>query len=255
MENAVGAVGTAPLLDLRDVSRRFGALHVVDRLNLQVAPGEALGVIGPNGAGKTTLMNLIAGDIPVNSGQVVFDGCDVTDLPPQERCRAGIARSYQVPHPFVGLTVFENVLVGAVFGADMSEKAARPHVVAVLERTGLIDRADRLAGTLTLLDRKRLELARALASKPRLLLLDEIAGGLTDQEVRALLDTVREIRASGVTLIWIEHIVHALLAVVDRLVALDFGRKVTEGAPQAVMDDPAVREIYMGIDAAEEVVP
>jgi len=250
-----GAASVAPLLDLRGVSRRFGALRVVDRLDLRVAPGEALGVIGPNGAGKTTLMNLIAGDIPVDSGQVVFDGRDVTQLPPQERCRAGIARSYQVPHPFVGLTVFENVLVGAVFGADQSEKAARPHVRSVLELTGLIHKADRLAGALTLLDRKRLELARALASRPRLLLLDEIAGGLTDQEVQALLATIRAIREQGVTLIWIEHIVHALLAVVDRLVALDFGRKVTEGAPQAVMADPAVREIYMGLDAAEEIVP
>ncbi|WP_024538546.1 ABC transporter ATP-binding protein [Comamonas badia] len=255
MVDAAGATTAAPLLELRDVSRRFGALRVVDRLSLQVARGEALGVIGPNGAGKTTLMNLIAGDIPVNSGQVVFDGRDVTALAPQERCRVGIARSYQVPHPFVGLTVYENVLVGAVFGADLSEQAARPHVAQVLERTGLAPKADRVAGALPLLDRKRLELARALATQPRLLLLDEIAGGLTDQEVQELLTTIREIRASGVTIIWIEHIVHALLAVVDRLVALDFGRKVTEGDPQAVMNDPAVREIYMGIDAAEELVP
>ncbi len=255
MSTTIGAAQAVPLLDLRDVSRRFGALRVVDRLSLQVTQGEALGVIGPNGAGKTTLMNLIAGDIPVNSGQVVFAGRDVTDLPPQERCRAGIARSYQVPHPFVGLTVYENVLVGAVFGADMRESAARAHVAQVLQQTGLAPKADRIAGALPLLDRKRLELARALATRPRLLLLDEIAGGLTDQEVRELLDTIRAIRAAGVTIIWIEHIVHALLAVVDRLVALDFGRKVTEGEPQAVMADPAVREIYMGIDAAEEIVP
>jgi len=255
MSTTIGAAQAVPLLDLRDVSRRFGALRVVDRLSLQVTQGEALGVIGPNGAGKTTLMNLIAGDIPVNSGQVVFAGRDVTDLPPQERCRAGIARSYQVPHPFVGLTVYENVLVGAVFGANMRESAARAHVAQVLQQTGLAPKADRIAGALPLLDRKRLELARALATRPRLLLLDEIAGGLTDQEVRELLDTIRAIRAAGVTIIWIEHIVHALLAVVDRLVALDFGRKVTEGEPQAVMADPAVREIYMGIDAAEEIVP
>ncbi|ODS93226.1 MAG: ABC transporter ATP-binding protein [Comamonas sp. SCN 65-56] len=255
MSTTIGAAQAVPLLDLRDVSRRFGALRVVDRLSLQVTQGEALGVIGPNGAGKTTLMNLIAGDVPVNSGQVVFAGRDVTDLPPQERCRAGIARSYQVPHPFVGLTVYENVLVGAVFGADMRESAARAHVAQVLQQTGLAPKADRIAGALPLLDRKRLELARALATRPRLLLLDEIAGGLTDQEVRELLDTIRAIRAAGVTIIWIEHIVHALLAVVDRLVALDFGRKVTEDEPQAVMADPAVREIYMGIDAAEEIVP
>jgi len=250
-----GAPSAAPLLDLRGISRRFGALRVVDELSLRVAGGEALGVIGPNGAGKTTLMNLIAGDIGVNSGQVVFDGHDVTQLPPQERCRAGIARTYQVPHPFVGLTVFENVLVGAVFSSNLSEKAARPRVREVLQMTGLLSRADRLAGALPLLDRKRLELARALAARPRLLLLDEIAGGLTDEEVRTLIETIRSLRASGVTIIWIEHIVHALMAVVDRLVALDFGRMVTEGAPKTVMQDPAVREIYMGIDAVEEIVP
>ncbi len=245
----------APLLDLRQISRRFGALKVIDRLDLQVAPGEALGIIGPNGAGKTTLMNLVSGDIAVNAGQVLFDGRDVTRLTAAERCRAGIARSHQVPHPFVGLTVFENVLVGAVFGSGLSERAARLQVRAVLERTGLIDKADRLAGALPLLDRKRLELARALATRPRLLLLDEIAGGLNDHEVPALLETIRSIRAEGVTIVWIEHIVHALLAVVDRLVALDFGRKVTEGEPRAVMADPAVREIYMGIDVNEEALP
>jgi len=151
-----GAPSAAPLLDLRGISRRFGALRVVDELSLRVAGGEALGVIGPNGAGKTTLMNLIAGDIGVNSGQVVFDGHDVTQLPPQERCRAGIARTYQVPHPFVGLTVFENVLVGAVFSSNLSEKAAHPRVREVLQMTGLLSRADRLAGALPLLDRKRL---------------------------------------------------------------------------------------------------
>ncbi|QXL83741.1 ABC transporter ATP-binding protein [Comamonas sp. NLF-1-9] len=242
----------APLLELRALSRRFGALRVVDGLDLQVAEGEALGVIGPNGAGKTTLMNLIAGDIAPNGGQVLFAGRELTGLSAQERCRAGIARTYQVPQPFGGLTVFENVLVGAIFGAGAGEKAARVQARQVLAQTGLLDKADRLAGALPLLDRKRLELARALASRPRLLLLDEIAGGLTEQEVHALLQTIRAIHASGVTLIWIEHIVHALVAVVGRLVALDFGRKVTEGAPQDVMNEPAVREIYMGIDLGEE---
>ena len=248
-----GASAAAPLLDLRQISRRFGALKVIDRLDLQVQPGEALGIIGPNGAGKTTLMNLISGDLAVNEGRVLFDGRDVTTLSAAERCRVGVARSYQVPHPFVGLTVFENVLVGAVFGSGMTERAARPHARVVLERTGLADKADRLAGSLPLLDRKRLELARALATRPRLLLLDEIAGGLNDHEVPALLQTIRSIGAEGVTLVWIEHIVHALLAVVNRLVALDFGRKVTEGEPSVVMADPAVREIYMGIDVNEGV--
>ena len=236
------------LLQLDAVSRRFGSLQVTDQLTLAVNPGEALGIIGPNGAGKTTLMNLIAGDVTVDAGRIHFDGQDITGWTPQRRCRAGIARSYQIPHPFVGLTVLENVLVGAVFGAGHGERAARPLALQALARTGLADKADRLAGSLPLLDRKRLELARALATEPKLLLLDEIAGGLTEHEVQALLDTIRGIRADGVTVVWIEHIVHALLAVVDRLVALDFGRLITQGEPHAVMADPAVREIYMGID-------
>lgn len=236
------------LLELESVSRSFGSLKVTDGLTLAVAPGQALGIIGPNGAGKTTLMNLIAGDLPLDAGTIRFDGRDITQLPAPQRCRAGIARSYQIPQPFVGLTVLENVLVGAVFGAGHGERAARPLALRALERTGLAAKANRLAGSLPLLDRKRLELARALATEPKLLLLDEIAGGLTEHEVHELLDTIRTIRAEGVTIVWIEHIVHALLAIVDRLVALDFGRMITQGEPHAVMADPAVREIYMGID-------
>jgi branched-chain amino acid transport system ATP-binding protein len=245
----MATTGTAgPLLQLDGVSRRFGSLKVTDQLTLSVAPGEALGIIGPNGAGKTTLMNLIAGDLPVDAGTIRFDGRDITRLGAAQRCRIGIARSYQIPHPFVGLTVLENVLVGAVFGAGHGERAARPLALRALERSGLAAKANRLAGALPLLDRKRLELARSLATEPKLLLLDEIAGGLTEHEVHELLDTIRAIRAEGVTIVWIEHIVHALLAIVDRLVALDFGRMITQGEPHAVMADPAVREIYMGID-------
>ena len=236
------------LLQLESISRSFGSLKVTDGLTLSVATGEALGIIGPNGAGKTTLMNLIAGDLPADAGTIRFDGRDITRLPAPQRCRAGIARSYQIPHPFVGLTVLENVLVGAVFGAGQSEREAQPLALRALERTGLAAKANRLAGSLPLLDRKRLELARALATEPKLLLLDEIAGGLTEHEVHELLDTIRAIRAERVTIVWIEHIVHALLAIVDRLVALDFGLMITQGEPHAVMADPAVREIYMGID-------
>jgi branched-chain amino acid transport system ATP-binding protein len=236
------------LLQLESISRSFGSLKVTDGLTLSVATGEALGIIGPNGAGKTTLMNLIAGDLPADAGTIRFDGRDITRLPAPQRCRAGIARSYQIPQPFVGLTVLENVLVGAVFGAGHGERAARGLALRALERSGLASKANRLAGSLPLLDRKRLELARALATEPKLLLLDEIAGGLTEHEVHELLDTIRAIRAERVTIVWIEHIVHALLAIVDRLVALDFGLMITQGEPHAVMADPAVREIYMGID-------
>jgi branched-chain amino acid transport system ATP-binding protein len=188
-----------------------------------------------------------------DSGRVLFDGVDISALRPSQRCRAGIGRSYQIPHPFAGMTVFENVLVGATFGAGVGEAAATPHAFEVLERTGLLAKANWLAGALPLLDRKRLELARALATRPRLLLLDEIGGGLTEHEVHALIETIRAIRAEGVTIVWIEHIVHALLAVVDRLVALNFGRLLVDGEPHAVMADPAVREIYLGIDLDEAV--
>lgn len=241
----------APLLSVQAVSKRYGALTVTDSLTLAVPEGQALGIIGPNGAGKTTLLNLIGGDVRPDSGRIEFDGVDISQMRPSQRCRAGIGRSYQIPHPFGGMTVFENVLVGATFGAGQSEAQARPHALAVLERTGLMHRADTLAGSLSLLDRKRLELARALATRPRLLLLDEIGGGLTEHEVHELIETIRAIRAEGVTIVWIEHIVHALLAVVDRLVAIDFGRLLADGEPHAVMAAPAVRDIYLGIDADE----
>jgi branched-chain amino acid transport system ATP-binding protein len=179
---------------------------------------------------------------------VRFAGGDVTALRADRRCRAGIGRTAQVPRPYSGMTVFENVLVGAVFGAGSGsrEKAALDPALAALDRVGLIDRANVVAGSLALLDRKRLELARALATQPRLLLLDEIAGGLTEAEVGQLVDTIRAIRAQGVAVIWIEHIVHALLAVVDRLVAMSFGRVIAEGEPREVMASRAVQDVYLG---------
>jgi branched-chain amino acid transport system ATP-binding protein len=221
----------------------------VDGISLAVAAGETLGILGPNGAGKTTLFNLISGDVPADAGTVEFGGADLTRLAPHGRCRAGIGRSYQIPQPFVAMTVFENLLVAASFGGGLSEKAAYPVCVEVLREARLLGRANQLAGSLTLLDRKRLELARALATRPKLLLLDEIAGGLTDHEARELVEEIKAIRARGVTMIWIEHVVHALLAVADRLFVIDSGRKLAEGPPQQVISDPAVRRVYMGIEA------
>lgn len=243
----------APLLAVEAVSKRYGALTVTDTLSLRVPAGQALGIIGPNGAGKTTLLNLIGGDVRPDAGRIVFDGREITALRPSERCRAGIGRSYQIPHPFVGMTVYENVLVGSTFGAERSDSDAEDHALQVLERTGLLHHANALAGSLRLLDRKRLELARALATQPRLLLLDEIGGGLTEHELHELIETIRAIRSEGVTIVWIEHIVHALLAVVDRLVAINFGKRLADGEPHAVMADPMVREIYLGIDADEPI--
>ena len=239
-----------PLLRLDRVSKAYGALVVTDDLSLEVASGEALGVgvIGPNGAGKTTLFNLISGDVTPDRGRVLFDGIDITDWPPHRRCATGIARTYQIPLPFTGMTVFENVLVGATFARRRPERDADDLSIALLRRTGLEQKANLLAGSLALLDRKRLELARALATSPRLLLLDEIAGGLTEHEVAALVATINEVRRAGVAIIWIEHIVHALMSAVDRLLVINLGRHLADGDPKEVMASAEVRKVYMGID-------
>jgi branched-chain amino acid transport system ATP-binding protein len=222
---------------------------VLDRLSLAVDEREAVGVIGPNGAGKTTALNVMAGRLRPDRGAVVFDGRDVTAMPAHARCRAGIALTHQIPHPFEAMTVFENVLVGATHGGGRTERDAYTGCLAALEQSGLAARANTRAGTLTLLERKRLELARALATRPRVLLLDEIAGGLTEPEVQALVGVIRDVRTQGVAVVWIEHIVHALRSAVDRLVAIDFGRSVIDGPPDIVMASPEVQRVYLGIDA------
>jgi len=237
------------ILKLDNLTKSFGSLKVVDGVQLEVAQGDALGIIGPNGAGKTTLFHLVTGLLRPDAGAIGFDGRDITQAPPRVRCIAGIARSFQVPHPFENLTVFENLLVAATHGRGQREAQVIAACGDILERTGLIGFANRRAGTLNLLGRKRLELARALASAPRLLLLDEIAGGLTEAECQELVELIKEIKNSGVTIIWIEHIVHALVAVVSRLVVLNSGRKIVEGEPRAVMASDEVRQIYMGIAA------
>ena len=234
------------ILELDRLSKSFGQLKVADAISLGVADGEALGVVGPNGAGKTTLFSLIGGVLKPDSGTVRLMGRDITHDAPQARCAAGVARTHQIPRPFEKLTVFENVLVGACFARRRSEREAVDHCGAVLERTRLLRHANKPAGALPLLDRKRLELARALATEPRVLLLDEIAGGLTEGECRELIAMIGEISASGVAIVWIEHIVHALLAVVTRLVVLNFGQLIAEGEPRVVMASRQVREIYLG---------
>lgn len=238
-----------PALEVTGVSKSFGALRVIQDVSLQVPQGAALGIIGPNGAGKTTLFNLVAGTMRANSGRVTIFGRDVTALDARRRCHLGIARSFQVPQPFSGLTAYENVLIATAFGRQISEAAARPHAADALERTGLTRKANDLAGALPLLDRKRLELARAIATGPHLLLLDEIAGGLTEAECRSLVALIREIHAAGTTIIWIEHVLHALLSVVDRVLVLDFGKVIAEGAPDEVMKNPGVAAVYLGPDA------
>jgi branched-chain amino acid transport system ATP-binding protein len=235
------------LLELDSVSKFYGALKAVDAVKLAVADGEALGVIGPNGAGKSTMFNLITGDVAPTAGRVIFRGTDMTAMPPHARSRMGIGRSYQIPHPFANMTVFENLLVGAIFGGGASERESYKSCSNVLKITGLYDKANRPARTLTLLQRKRLELARALATQPKLLLLDEIAGGLTEHECAELVETIKQIHAGGTTIVWIEHIVHALVSVASRLVVMDFGQVLAQGDPHQVMASPKVREVYMGI--------
>jgi branched-chain amino acid transport system ATP-binding protein len=240
------------LLEVVDVSKRFGGVHVIEDFTFEVAEGEALGIVGPNGAGKTTLLNLIAGDLRPDRGTIRLDGADVTRQPAHARCRRGIGRTSQIPRPFEGLTVFENVLIGSTFGAGgRVSGTADAAAVDALETTGMADRANAVAGTLTLLQRKRLELARALATQPNVLLLDEIAGGLTEAEILELVTLIEGIRSTGVAIVWIEHIVHALLRVVDRMMAMNTGRKLIEGDPHAVMASDAVRAVYLGEEFGE----
>ncbi len=237
-----------PILQLDGLSKAFGAVKVADALSYEVQKGDALGVIGPNGAGKTSMFNLITGTLAPNAGSVHFDGRDVTKWSAARRSHAGVARSFQVPQPFSGMTVFENAMIAATQSAGLHGHAAEQFCIEVLEQTELLSKANALAGSLTLLERKRLELTRALSAKPKLLLLDEIAGGLTEGECRSLVQTIQDIHASGVTIIWIEHVVHALLEVVDRLIVIDFGCKIAEGEPHAIMDSPEVKKIYLGIE-------
>ena len=234
-------------LSLEKLNKRYGALVVTDAVSFGVAEGEIVGILGPNGAGKTTLFNLIAGTVRPDSGRVLFKGDDISKNDAALRCKRGISRSFQVPHPFNGMTVFENILVGATFGRATADPET--YALQVMEITGMKTKANQLAGSITLLERKRLELARALATAPELLLLDEIAGGLTERECQSLLSAIRDVHASGVTIIWIEHVVHALLSVAQRLVVLNFGKMIADGNPDAVMNSRDVKSVYLGEDA------
>ena len=237
------------MLELKSVSKAFGMIVVASDIDLSLERGEALGIIGPNGAGKSTLFNLITGMLRPDRGRILLEGRDITALAPEQRCRAGLGRSFQIPLPFEHLSVFENLSVAALFGGGMSQVEAVQVCGETLALTGLEAKANLRAGSLSLLDRKRLELARALATRPRILLLDEIAGGLTDAECHVLIETIRSIHARGISIIWIEHVVHVLLAVVSRLVVLDFGRIVAQGDPSEVMHSSEVQTIYMGVPA------
>jgi len=240
---------TEAVLAAVDVRKRFGALAVLEGVSLALKQGEAVGIVGPNGAGKTTLLNLLSGSLAPDTGSIVFRNRDVTSKGAAERCKLGIARTHQVPRPFAGMTVFENVLVGATAGGRRRGAEADDLCLHVLDQTALTPLANRRAEGLGLLQRKRLELARALAVDPSVLLLDEIGGGLTDAESAALVETVSGLRDRGIAVLWIEHIVHLLMQVVGRLVCMDAGRIIAEGPPETVVSQAAVIDAYLGSQA------
>jgi branched-chain amino acid transport system ATP-binding protein len=236
------------ILTVEKLTKSFGRLTALDNLSLKVNQGEILGIIGPNGAGKTTLFNLITGEIKPDRGKVLFNGTDVTFVQTYKKCRMGLARTYQVPRPFLNMSVLENILVGGVYGAGMGYGQSIKKCEEILEKTGLLSKRDVLAESLTLLDRKRLEMAKALSTCPTLLLVDEVAGGLTESEVEEVLEIIRSARGDGITVLWVEHIMMAMQKGPDRLLVMDFGKKLFYGTPEEALGSKEVQEVYLGTE-------
>lgn len=236
------------VLEFRNVDAGYGRVQILKDLSFDVSEGEVLGVIGPNGCGKTTMFNALIGLIYPMKGSIVFEGHDISRTSPNRRCRNGIGRTYQVPRPFENMSVYENILVAAVHGAGYSEKAGSAVCWEALKMTSLVDKREIRAGELTLLDRKRLEIARALGTKPRLLLLDEVAAGLTDSEIKDIMQLVADLKAAGNTIIWIEHIIETMVHATDRLMCMSDGHQLLIGEPRSVMDSKQVEEIYLGVE-------
>ena len=233
------------LLELRNICMDFGGLRAIDSLSLSIDEGRILGLIGPNGAGKSTAFNCVAGVYKPTSGEIWFDGQNITGAKPWDLCRAGLARTFQIVKPFASKTVLYNVMVGAFARTDKTDEA-EAIALDVLKSLHLEHKKDFKSGALTIADRKRLEIARAMATKPKLLLLDEVMAGLRPTEVDEMIDVFRAVRDSGVTIFVIEHIMRAIMALSDELVVIQFGRKISEGKPEAVAKDENVIKAYLG---------
>lgn len=234
------------ILTVKDLGISFGSNHVLKSVNFQLNEGEVLGVIGPNGAGKTVMLNVLTGILKPTKGTITFEEKEISKEGITERCKGGIGRTFQVPRPFEKMTVFENIMVGGVFGGKMSEKQAKEEALKVAETIGLSDKLSLFAGKLGLLDRKRLEIGRALATQPKILLLDEVGGGLTESEVESIIQLVKTVKSQGVSVIWIEHIIRTMLEGTDRVLLLADGVDVICGKPMDVMNSKEVSRVYMG---------
>jgi branched-chain amino acid transport system ATP-binding protein len=236
----------APMLSVEGVHKHFGGVVAIRDLSFYVQEGEALGLMGPNGAGKSTLLNVISGEYKPDSGTIKFKGSDIVNLAPHKTCHCGITRTYQIPQPFVNLTALQNVVVAAEYGRGLCKADAEREAPKILDMVDLTEKKDMFARDLASITLKRLELARALASNPTLLLIDEVAAGLTEEETPRMLEILQQVRQMGITYILIEHVMKVMIKAVDRIIVMDKGLKIAEGSPQEVMENTAVIEAYLG---------